>query len=347
MATQQQDYQYYPRTPGSLTKRMHQVDPLTGQPVAPAGGTGAVDYGAPSKPGGTYTPPKTEYLPGTQANSGASLLSNVNIEGPSEDGNTPPADPWYPTPDPVPPPVEEPPPPATNVDATDWATQDYSNPATVEAYFRSRGVTPRPTSAAYWASKYNSPEFAGDRAYFFKRLSTAEEFGGGGGGGTPSTGGDAVAPNSPFTDEIRKILLERIANASRPFDPNAPEISIPMEGARLENTRSQEAERRALGERLFAQGNTTSSTGGQMVQQSMERGAAGLAAMRGTLVSKENNARREDLTNLLQMAIASGDADLARKTQIALANLAAAVQREGMGFDWAKYQNNYNDIGDN
>lgn len=64
----------------------------------------------------------------------------------------------------------------------DWASKDYSNIDNVKAYFKSRGVDVSDQSAQYWADKYNSNEFAGDRSYFFQRLGQAEEFGGGGGG---------------------------------------------------------------------------------------------------------------------------------------------------------------------
>lgn len=67
-----------------------------------------------------------------------------------------------------------------------WASQDYSNVDNVKAYFKSRGIDVSDESAKYWADKYNSPEFNGDRAYFFKRLSNADEFGGPGSGGTGS-----------------------------------------------------------------------------------------------------------------------------------------------------------------
>lgn len=66
--------------------------------------------------------------------------------------------------------------------ADDWSSKDYSNIDNVKAYFKSRGVDVSDASAQYWADKYNSKEFAGDRSYFFKRLGQAEEFGGGGGG---------------------------------------------------------------------------------------------------------------------------------------------------------------------
>lgn len=80
--------------------------------------------------------------------------------------------------------------------ATDWATKDYSDVANVKAYAASRGVTMSDQTAQYWADKYNSPDFAGDRAYYFQRLGQDPAFGGGGGGGMS----DLIAP---FTEQFK------------------------------------------------------------------------------------------------------------------------------------------------
>lgn len=83
----------------------------------------------------------------------------------------------------------------TTTTPDDWTSKDYSDWNTVKAYAQSRGVTMSDETAQYWANKYNSPEFAGDRQYFFQRLSTDPAFGGGGGGGY----GDLLAP---FTEQF-------------------------------------------------------------------------------------------------------------------------------------------------
>jgi hypothetical protein len=76
-------------------------------------------------------------------------------------------------------PLTPPTPPATNPTPQKFDTStDWSNPATVSAYYQSRGVTPAATSPDYWAGKYN--EFGrNDPNYFMKFLSNAEEFTGG------------------------------------------------------------------------------------------------------------------------------------------------------------------------
>lgn len=83
-----------------------------------------------------------------------------------------------------------------NQPSQDWSKADYSDWNTVKAYAQSRGVTMSDQTAQYWAGKYNSPEFNGDRNYFFSRLSTDPAFGSGGGPGyTDPWGGQYTPPN--------------------------------------------------------------------------------------------------------------------------------------------------------
>jgi hypothetical protein len=231
-------------------------------------------------------------------------------------------------------------PPATTTPSTNrnWAAEDYRDTNNIRAYFVSRGLTGDVLERVVntWA-QYRAMPWAEDTEYFFRRMAAEEALGGGGGGGY------ADAPNSPFTDEIRKILLDRIAKNSGPFDPDSdPGIKAAMSGATLTSNREMEALRHELAEQNYASGALTSSVPGQQTQQSRERAATGLGTLKGNLVMKEIDARRTDLTNLLQMAIASGDADLARKTQIALANLQAMLTREGFGWDWKRFEANTN-----
>lgn len=238
-------------------------------------------------------------------------------------------------------------PATTPTGGTDWSTGDW-DAARVSSYFASRGVTPNGTSPDYWATQWNSWGKS-DPNYFLQRLSQAEEFGGGSGGGggggatTPAAGSTATAPTSAYTDQIRQLLLGRIAADSAPFDPNSdPGIQTAMGGAQQTADRTTAAERRALSERLFAGGDLTSSTTGQQIQQSAERNAGSLSTLKGNMILQEVDKRRTDLNSLLQQATASGDADLARQTQVALANLQAMLTREGYGWNWAQFQTQQN-----
>lgn len=155
-----------------------------------------------------------------------------------------------------------------------------------------------------------------------------------------SGGGSGSAPGavSGFTAEIRKKLMERLGQLEKPFDPNAdPSIQASMQGARLESDRSQEALRKALSERLYAQGTVQGDQVRQGEQQSAERAAVGLGSMRAQLIQRELQSRREEAQGLLQQALSSGDAETARQIQLYMADLDARLRREGYGIQMAQY----------
>jgi hypothetical protein len=78
----------------------------------------------------------------------------------------------------------------------------------------------------------------------------------GAGGGTTTTA--PAAPTGPtandlWMQQVRDILMQRLAAAGQPVDVNAPEITSAVTAARDEGTRASEQERTALAERLYAQ----------------------------------------------------------------------------------------------
>lgn len=288
-------------------------------------------------------------LPGGASTDLTGSLTNSLVAPPTQPGQ-----PWAPTTpapaEPAPAPAPTPTTPTTPTGTYD-ATTDYSDPNNIRGFFQSKGITdPAQLDRLVntWSTYRQQPAFANDLPYFFQRMSQEDDLtgnhvpaGGGGTGGstTPAAGSLATPATSPFTDEIRRQLLDRIAQDSTPFDPSTdPGVTSAMTGAQMTADRQTEMERRALSEQLFAGGDLNSGTKDQQVQQSSERNAASLSTLKGTLILKEVDARRTDLTNLLQQAIASGDADLARQTQVALANLQAQLTREGYGWAWAQFQ---------
>lgn len=157
-----------------------------------------------------------------------------------------------------------------------------------------------------------------------------------GGGGSPSPAGSASTV-SPFLAQLRALLMERIAAAEQPVDQNSAQIADPLSAARDEVSRGQDQERKALAERLYATGSLNSGELTQGIQQSAERNATGLSQLRAGLISKEYTARRDELQNYMQLAIASGDAEMARQVQLEIANLNASVQRQGLGISLAEF----------
>ena len=67
-----------------------------------------------------------------------------------------------------------------------------------------------------------------------------------------AAGASAAAPASAspdFNAQIRQIILQQLAQAGQPVDPNSPEISATMSAASDAGSRASDAERTALAER--------------------------------------------------------------------------------------------------
>lgn len=162
-----------------------------------------------------------------------------------------------------------------------------------------------------------------------------------GGGGAPVAG----SASNPWLDEMRQQLRSRMATDQTPVDENVPQIAQALSAARLEGGRSMDTERKALAERLYAQGggDVSGNELSQGIQQSAERNATGMSQLRANLIMTEYQARRSDLNDAMQQALASGDAQMAREVQMSLAQLDATLRREGYGVNMAQFaqlQNN-------
>lgn len=140
-----------------------------------------------------------------------------------------------------------------------------------------------------------------------------------------------------FTQQLRSLLMQRLQAAGQPVDPNDPNITAPLTAARDEATRQTDTERNQLAEHLYASGGLNTDAITQQIQQSGERNATGLGGLRATLITKELDSRRSELKDLMQMALASGDAESARMIQMQIAELTAQVNREGQNLDAQKY----------
>jgi hypothetical protein len=169
--------------------------------------------------------------------------------------------------------------------------------------------------------------------------------GSGGDGGTPSFAGGGAGANgglSDFQAQVRAMILEELAKAQTPVDPNDPTLVASMDAARNEGSRMSTLERNALAERGYAQGGLNTGMVGQQIQQSAERNAVGLGGLRATLMTRLYENKRSQLASLLQMATASGDAESARAIQWQMAQLNATIQRERMGLDAGMFEANLN-----
>jgi hypothetical protein len=163
----------------------------------------------------------------------------------------------------------------------------------------------------------------------------------GGGGGGIGAGGGAGSGNA-YTDQIRAMLMERIKRNQGPLNEQDSGITEAMNAARLEAGRTSDQERKDLAERAYASGDLGGDTIRQGVMQSAEKNAVGLGSMRAKLIMQEYATRRAELSDDMQKALASGDAQMAREAQVALAQLDATVRREGYGIQMAQFAQNQN-----
>jgi hypothetical protein len=164
-----------------------------------------------------------------------------------------------------------------------------------------------------------------------------------GGGGSLLAGGGQGGWTQDFITQLRAMLMQRLGEAGKPVDENDAYIQAPLSAARNEASRQIDTERGELAERLYAQGgglNTGALTQG--IQASRERTATGLGNLRATLITRELDSRRTEMRDLLQMALASGDASLAREVQMQLAQLEATLRREGYGLQAGMFEANLN-----
>lgn len=267
--------------------------------------------------------PQPDVVPRNQLPSGPTIQQ-------SDSGGTLNTSPYY-TP---PPPGQNASAPRPSVDASVVYTDQQGNaydPPSLSTAWNTPGFRNDPANARVGdilaQYGYGGPSAAAPAA--------ASAAGGGGGG---AAGGPATLPGNPFNDQVRKIIMDRLAQAGTPVDPNSPEIAATMSAASDAGTRASDAERTALAERLYAQGgglNTDAVT--RQIQQSGEKQAGTLSTLKASLLTNQYNQKRQELQALLSLAVQSGDAESARQAQLAMANLDAAIRREGLGINLAEF----------
>jgi hypothetical protein len=196
----------------------------------------------------------------------------------------------------------------------------------------------------YWDQAFASGRFGNDQNYALQRMMQAEGAPEGGGSGPSSP---AMPPAvSPFSAQVRAMLLDRMGKDSAPVNDTDSNIAEPFAAANLTAQRGQQAERTALAERLAANGDTSGSLE-RGIQQSAERNAVGLGTFKGQLIQKEYAARRADLADAMNQALQSGDRETAYTLQMALAQLDAQLRREGYGVNLAEFGANQNTAASN
>ena len=142
---------------------------------------------------------------------------------------------------------------------------------------------------------------------------------------------------TPYQNELRDIIRQRLAAASAPVDENATGIGDAVTAARDEGTRATQDERTALAERLYANGGLNTNELTQGIQQSAEKQAANVGGLRATLIRQEYARKQSELDTLLSLATQSGDAEATRQIQQQMAALDAALRAEGLAQNQSQF----------
>ena len=178
-------------------------------------------------------------------------------------------------------------------------------------------------------------------------VDAARGIGAAGAGAAPatSTGG------AGFQDQIRQILLQQLQGLAKPYDPNTdPAYKTAMGAASSEAQRVREQRQRDIAERLAAQGFAVGGGGGALAgetAQAFEDQSNSLSSLAGQMVQREVQSRKSQLTQMLNMALQTGDAEAARAIQLQIAEMDAQLRRMGLsqsadqfsqGLEWDKYK---------
>lgn len=246
-----------------------------------------------------------------------------------------PSDGWtgHPTTEPAPPaPGHEGGPPAT----VDWSTADYSNPATVKAYFASRGVTLSDQTANYWADKYaNDPDFQ-DRGYFFTRLGQDPALANTPGYTGPAAGGigDLIAPwtgtfnyadfKAPTMDDLKNSpgFQSSLDMASNTLQRSAAAKGSLLSGSTLQSLSDQTAD-------LTSQGySNLYNQDAQTYQANRANAFSSYQDQESTFYNNQNNA----YSRLMGLAaLQEQDTQSQRQTNLGYAGIAGQTLSGGAG----------------
>jgi hypothetical protein len=151
------------------------------------------------------------------------------------------------------------------------------------------------------------------------------------GGNGPNAGGAGIGAGAAgsagsgnaFTDQVRQLLLSQLQTMSQPVSMDDPAIAGEIQSQDRMIERERQQRRAAMAERAAAngllQGGASSGAFDADVASGYEDAAGRKSDVRSQLFGREVQARRGQLTNLLNMALQSGDAESARAIQMQLA----------------------------
>jgi hypothetical protein len=193
-------------------------------------------------------------------------------------------------------------------------------------------------SGRYMADVISNYKTGGTRSQFLDGIDSntgkvrAPKAAKGAGPAAPAVPAAAAAPAAnSYLQQVRDLIMGRINEYQKPVDANDPNIKNQVDAFRREQQRAGDAQRAALAERAAATGSLMggASSGSfdtdmQGIQEGIGENVSGYQA---GLMGEEYQQRRGELGQMLQMALASGDAESARALQLQMAQMDDAVRR--------------------
>lgn len=140
---------------------------------------------------------------------------------------------------------------------------------------------------------------------------------------------------------MRELMMGRLKSAQEPVSTTSPGIREVIAAQRLSGQRSAERQRSQLAARLGSQNLSSSGamdTGMNAIEQ--QRGEADMRGTAGVL-GHELDAKRQEIQQLIQLAVQSGDAESARTLQAELQTIEGQMQQGRFSASQAQQQNQW------
>lgn len=138
-----------------------------------------------------------------------------------------------------------------------------------------------------------------------------------------------------FSDQVRQLLLAQLQGMNKPVGADDPAIAGELQSQERGAERARQERRAAMAERLAAQGLNSGGQGSGAFDSEVASGyedkANRLSDVRSQLFSREIQARRQQLAQLMNMALQSGDAEAARAIQMQMAQMDNAFRYANLG----------------
>lgn len=143
--------------------------------------------------------------------------------------------------------------------------------------------------------------------------------------------------------QMRQLLMDQIANASRPVNPDDPGIAPILGAQRLASQRSAERSRQDLAEQLAADDQLFAGAFQPRADRIEQARGEDETQFVGQILNQELSSRRAQLQGLMALAVNSGDAESARALQAQLSLIDSQLQQtrfgSQLGFDRYRFDN--------